>query len=273
MTEETKEDLSFQKKTVNGKPNPKYIDLLDEDPKLVRQKWGCFSFITPSKILKNREMFYFESFVKQWETSTNINQFEKFVGFLSFKYKLKVNSVMDDYIGFITEEKAKLSESTIRDDFANYLDKNEEALLKQFNEENQFQTSILGFKSRGHFDTEEEAKAHAKKLQNMDIYHNIFVGPVGVWIAFDPEPDKTGDVQYSEEKLNQLHHEKQKNAAKAKEEFEERIRLSKKNAIEENMKLAEKTNNKLTQSLNEEGQLVGVNNLSEVGMIAQSFDS
>jgi hypothetical protein len=49
-----------------------------------------------------------------------------------------------------------------------------------------------------------------------------------------------------------------KNEAKAKEEFERRVKESKKKAIEENIKLANKSGNVLTQTIDEEGNLIGV---------------
>jgi len=45
---------------------------------------------------------------------------------------------------------------------------------------------------------------------------------------------------------------------KAKQEFERRVKETKKKAIEDNIKLAEKSGNVLTQTLDEEGNLVGV---------------
>ena len=61
-----------------------------------------------------------------------------------------------------------------------------------------------------------------------------------------------------EEELNQLHQEKVKNEEKAKQEFERRIKETKKKAIEDNIKLAEKSGNVLTQTMDEEGNLIGV---------------
>jgi len=49
-----------------------------------------------------------------------------------------------------------------------------------------------------------------------------------------------------------------KNEIKAKEEFEARVRETKRKAIEENIKNAEQSGNVLTQSIDEEGNLVGV---------------
>jgi hypothetical protein len=55
-------------------------------------------------------------------------------------------------------------------------------------------------------------------------------------------------------------HEKQKNEANAKNAFEQRVKETKQSAIDENIKMAEKTGNSLTQTIDEQGNLVGVNN-------------
>ena len=88
--------------------------------------------------------------------------------------------------------------------------------------------------------------------------HDIFVGPVGVWMPWDPDAYKTGRVEFMEEELNQLHQEKVKNEEKAKQEFDQRVRDAKRKAIEENVKKARESGNKLTQTLTEDGELVGV---------------
>jgi hypothetical protein len=65
-----------------------------------------------------------------------------------------------------------------------------------------------------------------------------------------------------EEELNQLMHEKQKNESNAKMNFEQRVKESKQKAIDENIKKAEKSGNVLTQTIDEEGNLIGVNNMN-----------
>lgn len=167
-----------------------------------------------------------------------------------------------DYNEFLNEEADKLKEqSSVEDDYGNFLDKNEEKLTEQFQRENAFQTSVLGFKARGNFATEEEAKEHAKKTRNRDPNHSTFVGPVGIWLPWDPNPYKTQQVEFMEEQLNQLHKEKMKNEELAKQEFENRVRETKKKAIQDNIELARKTGNKLTQSITEDGELIGVKQL------------
>ena len=99
---------------------------------------------------------------------------------------------------------------------------------------------------------------HCKKLREKDPNHDIFVAPVGVWLPWDPNAYKTGRVEFMEEELNQLYQEKLKNEAKAKDEFDKRIKDTKQKAIEDNIKKAEKSGNVLTQTINEDGKLVGV---------------
>ena len=53
-------------------------------------------------------------------------------------------------------------------------------------------------------------------LRELDPHHDVYVGPVGLWIPFHPEAYKTGRVEYLEDELNQLMTEKKKNEEKAK---------------------------------------------------------
>jgi Family of unknown function (DUF5832) len=250
---------NFERKNLdNGKPNPKYIDLCDEDTPIAGQKFVCMSFISPEKILKKRDLFMFEHFLKQWEFTKSMGKFFDFIHFLSYKYNLNVEDVINDFNEFSKEEESKLKESSIDDDFNNFMDKNEDRLSTQFQRENAFQTSVRGLKVRGVFSNQEEAEMNCKKLREYDPNHDIFVGPVGIWIPWDPDAYKTGRVEFMEEELNKLHQEKIKNETKAKQEFEQRIKDTKKKAIEENIKLAEKSGNVLTQTMDEEGNLIGV---------------
>jgi hypothetical protein len=249
----------FEKKILeNGQINPKYIDLCDEDPPIAGQKFACLSFISPEKILKQREMFLFDEFLKQWDFKKSMDKFFDFLHFMAFKYGLNVENVIKDYTDFIEEEGPKLKEEGAEVDFKNFVDKNEDQLMLKFNRAHEFQTSVRGLKIRGVFPTQDEAEMKAKKIRESDPNHDILVGPVGLWLPWDPDAYKTGRIEFMEDELNQLHSEKIKNEARAKEEFEKRVKESKKKAIEENIKKAEKSGNKLTQKIDEQGNLVGV---------------
>lgn len=249
----------FERKVLeNGQPNPKYIDLCDEDQPIAGQKFACMSFISPEKILNKREVYLFDQFVKQWDFAKSMSKFTDFISFVSYKYNLKLDNVIADFNDFSKEEETRLKESSVADDYKNFMDKQEDKLSEKFNRENAFQTSIRGLKLRGVYPTQEEAELRCKKLREADPNHDIFVGPVGMWIPWDPDAYRTGRVEFMEEELNQLHQEKIKNEERAKQEFDKRIRETKQKAIQENIKLAEKSGNVLTQTLNEDGNLIGV---------------
>jgi hypothetical protein len=250
---------SFERKTTSkGTLNPKYIDVLDEDDSIAGQKFACMSFLSPENILKKREAYLFDEFVQQWDFTKSMTKFNDFLHFLTYKYNLKIENVLADFNEFSKEEEIRLKENTVSEDYKTFMDKNETRLTEKFQRENAFQTSTRGLKIRGTYSTQEEAELRCKKLREMDPNHDIFVGPVGIWVPWDPDAYKTGRVEFMEEELNQLYHEKIKNEAKAKEEFDKRIKDTKRKAIEENIKLAEKSGNVLTQTLNEDGNLIGV---------------
>ena len=249
----------FERKTLpNGEQNPKYVDLCDEDQPIAGQKFACMSFVSPEKIVKKREVFLFDQFIKQWEFSKSMERYFEFIHFIAYKYNLKSETLIDDFNDFVKEETDKLRKSGIENDYKNFIDKQEEKVMDAFNKEHKFQTSVRGLKIRGVFPSQDEAENKCKKLREQDPNHDIFVGPVGVWIPWDPEAYKTGRVEYLEEELNALHKEKMKNEEMAKKEFEERVRETKKQAIIDNIEKAKKSGNVLTQSMDDEGNLIGV---------------
>jgi len=248
----------FESKMVDGKPNPKYIDLCDEDAPLAGQKFACLSFVSPENVLKRRESFLFGEFVKSWDFTKSMSKFFDFIHFMAFKYNLNVENAIEDFNSFVKEEKENLKTMSVEEEYKIFTDKNEERLNEVFNRENAFQTSVRGLKVRGVYNTQEEGEVRCKSLREIDPNHDIFVGPVGMWIPWDPDAYKTGRIEFMEEELNQLHVEKTKNESKAKDEFEKRVRDSKRQAIEENIKNAEKSGNVLTQTIDEDGNLSGV---------------
>lgn len=241
----------------------KYIDLLDEDKPIAEQKFVCLSFVSPEYILKKKEHFLFEQFVKQYNFNKTAELLTQYSNYISYKYNIDSESIMEELKGFVQHETEKMHES-IEDDYKNFMDKNEKDLDEAFSKEHNFQTSVRGIKVRGVFPTQQEAELRCKMLREVDPNHDVYVGPVGVWVPFHPEAYKTGRVEYLEKELNELMHEKQKNEQIAKHEFDERVKNAKLDAIEKNMKLAEEHSNKLTQSINEKGELVSIENANSI---------
>jgi hypothetical protein len=252
-------EKGFERKmNVDGTENTKYIDLLEEDKPIAGQKFVCVSFVSPENILKSKSVFFFEEFLKQWELNKSMEKFHQFLNFVSFKYKLTFDDVIVDLKDFLQEEKDSINYSTLYDDYKTFIDKNEESLEKSFGASINFQTHTRGLKIRGVYPSMEEAELRCKMLREIDPSHDVYVGPVGMWMPWEPEAYKTGRVEYMEEELNQLMSEKVKNESNAKQAFEQRIKETKKKAIEENIKNAEKSGNTLTQTIDDEGNLIGV---------------
>ena len=246
------------------KDDPKYIDLLDEDMPVSGQKFVCLSFVSPEKILKEKEVFFFNEFLKQYDFTKSLEKFTQFLNFVSFKYKLNFEKVTKDLKEFIDEEKDNLHNISLYDEYKTYKDLKEEELEMKFAEIHSFHTSVRGLKVRGSYPTQAEAELRCKMLREIDPNHDVFVGPVGTWMPWDPEAYKTGRVEYIEEELNQLMNEKQKNEKEAKQQFEARVRESKRKAIEDNIEKAKSSGNVLSQTLNEDGNLVNIKDANTI---------
>ena len=238
-----------------------YVDVLDEDKPISGQKFCCLSFISPENIIKDKNLYMFESFIKTFDYTKNVELYNNFISFIAYKYSLNGQELQNDLKEFINQEREKLTSENILNDYKNFLDHNEEQLENKFNIDQKFQTNVRGLKVRGSFNTQEEAQMKAKMLRENDPSHDVYVGQVGMWMPFEPNAYKTGNVDYLESELNELMHAKNENEEKAKDEFEKRIKETKEKAMKENKELAEKTGNTLSQVMNKDGELV---NLSKV---------
>ena len=236
----------------------KYVDLLDEDKPIAGQKFACVSFVSPENILKKKELFYFQEFLKHWDYSQKIQYFTQFLNFLSHKYNLNFDKVMSDFNDFVKSEQKDLVKTSIEDDYKNFLDAKEDDLEKKFMDQYSFQTNTRGLKIRGVYPSQEEAELRCKLLREVDPNHDVYVGPVGMWMPWEPEAYKTGRVEYLEKELNTLMHEKNKNEQTAKQAFEQRVKEAKEKAIQDNIAAAKESGNKLTQNIDKDGNLVGV---------------
>ena len=235
---------------------------MDEDQIIAGQKFTCLSFISPENILKKREIFYFDKFLEQYDLNKSLERFTAFLHYISFKYKLDFDGLSKDMKDFTDEEIKTLYNTTLADEYKSYIDNHEESLETEFNQKNTFQTSVRGIKIRGCFPTQEEAELRCRILRELDPNHDVFVGPVGIWLPWDPDAYKTGKVEYLEETLNQLMSEKKKNEEAAKKEFDKRIKEAKRKAIEDNIEKARESGNVLTQAINKDDNLVNVSELN-----------
>jgi len=192
-------------------------DFLEVDRPVPGQNYCCISFISPENILKQKEVFlshkYTNHLVKQY--SDKIDQL------------VSLNEDLDSKT--ITQLKEDLK-STMESTYQEYKEKLEDfkfitpKLYDEFEEQNNFRTSVRGVKMRGTYDTYREAQVRAKVLQRIDQSHNVFVGQVGYWLPWDPEADKIQDQEYVNEELNKLMKEYKTNETKRDLFYEEQKR-------------------------------------------------
>ena len=119
------------------------------------------------------------------------------------------------------------------------VDNNNEHLDNDDKVEYSTDNNILAIKVRGCFKTYEDASAHAKKLQSIDEYHNVYVAECNKWCPFmiDDDDKLVETSEYANDELNTMMKTYMENQEKAKIFHEYRKNdLIKKN-IEDNIKL------------------------------------
>ena len=85
-------------------------------------------------------------------------------------------------------------------------------------------TDKFGIKIRGCFATRDEAANHAKRLQKEDATFDIYVVDMYKWLLIPPDNTQIEDVNYGEEKLQEIMKGYAENQKLASKLFEERKR-------------------------------------------------
>ena len=193
------------------------VDYLEVDKPIPGQNYVCLSFVSPEKVLENKSHFFIKEFMKSLNNDFNQDDIEK-------KY--------DDFIY-----------------------QNKDSLQKRFDDSNDGRTSIRGLKVRGIYDTRREAEVRAKVLQRMDKSFNVFVGQVGYWLPWDPEPDNIENQEYVEKDLNNLVKSYKDNETERDIYYQDQLEKRKSDIREENEKKKKEnlkeqdTNNKQNEIL------------------------
>lgn len=123
------------------------------------------------------------------------------------------------------------------------------SFLKPQKEDN---TTLSGIKIRGVFEEYDDACKHARKLQECDPYHHVFVGEMGKWLPHDPDPDSkyVKDFEYANEQLNSMMKAYVENQDKAKLFHEQRKSDMVRKNIMDNMETQTKNMSELKDQLN-----------------------
>ena len=188
-------------------------DYLDEDKKIRGQNYVLLSFISPEDVISNKEAYYFSRYLEQFS-----KDMQTLFNGIQAKYPDS-----KDLIDTISTNHAYISDpNEMNEQYKFFKSVNSAEIEADYHRDNNFQTSIRGLKVRGVFDTLEEAKGRSEFLKKIDNKFDIFIGEVGVWCPWSPNPNDLENQEYAETQLNTLMKKYKENMDSKDELFEKR---------------------------------------------------
>ena len=214
---------------------------LEADKEIPGQHYVALSFLSPNAVLENKNVHLFSEFLKDYEIQYKIKSTETFVmaqvaalqtalssvqdriaelqtrtgplevadlsGVATIVGELRKTQTSDTVAALEAHVKANMADfkkGAIQEAYDTFMYKNRKKLEDDFFAANSFRTTVQGLKVRGVFDTYGEAVNRAKTLQKLDPSFNVYVGQVGFWLPWDPDPHTVADQEYADDQLNQL---------------------------------------------------------------------
>jgi len=225
-------------------------DFLDEDAEISGQRYVLLSFISPEKVLEKKDLYFFNKFLQLYEVDWKLKNLEKYMvdvvknindqlddrmkelekndqfeqAAICRKNRVSVDELMSLYNGFVQKNRADVTKTKIVEAYDDFMYANKTKLEEEFYAQNEFRTSVRGIKVRGVYGNPKEAELKAKKLQTKDKYNNIFVGDVGKWLPWDPQPHDVAEQEYGQDQLNNLMRKYKENEDNRDKYFEERAK-------------------------------------------------
>ena len=86
----------------------------------------------------------------------------------------------------------------------------------------EMKSDVRSVKVRGVYSTEGEARDRCEEIRQFDEDFNVYIAPVGKWLAWCDDPDKAEDFNYANDKLNDMMKGYYDNQKRAKQQYEER---------------------------------------------------
>lgn len=225
-------------------------DFLDEDTEIPGQRYVLLSFISPEKVLDKKDIFFFKKFLENYEVEWKVKNLEKYMvdvvknvndqldertrelekndqveqANICRKNILRIDDVMANYQQFVQKNRADIQKTKIVEAYDDFMYQAKTKLEEEFYALNEFRTSVRGIKVRGVYGNPKEAELKAKKLQTKDKYHNIFIGDLGKWLPWDPQPHEINEQEYAQDELNTLMRKYKENEDNREKFFDERTK-------------------------------------------------
>lgn len=126
-----------------------------------------------------------------------------------------------------------------------------------------------GIRIGGVFNTYEQACVQAKKIQEHDNLHHVYVGETRKWLPFNPDPNSevVKNTEYANEQLNNLMKGHKENMEKAKLYHELRKTEKLMDNINENLEERNRNRDELTKKLS------NVKNMNEAQTLTKSLEN
>jgi hypothetical protein len=196
-----------------GTISTKEFDFLDEDKSIRGQNYVLLSFLSPEQILVEKDSYYFSKF---------LNHFGKDMKTLFDGLRAKYPDSSEMIENIENNHKYLTDPIEMNEQYKFFKSTNSSEIEADYYRDNNFQTSIRGIKVRGTFDTIDEAKNRSEFLKKLDNKFDIFIGQVGCWCPWSPNPSDLKEQEFAESQLNTLMKKYKENMDNKDEVFEER---------------------------------------------------
>jgi hypothetical protein len=213
------------------------------------------SFVSPEDVIEDKNAFATKKFLKSFCESAD-EALKKVLEQSEPSSRNSIESIRGMYSYIFDSNKIVTA-------YEKFTKENSDDITREFDEGNDNRTSIRGIKIRGCYETLHEARNRAETLIKKDPNFHIFVGEVGCWCPWSPNPDDIQDEVFAESQLNDLVKDYKENIEQRQSEFERRKKEMMEMAIRDG-KRGTSTENVETQNVFEDDEIITVGGISTV---------
>ena len=206
----------------------KVKDYLEQDAPIRGQNYACMSFVSPEDVIADKNAFALRKFLESFSASAG-EALAKAIEISGPEARDKLEAVKGGY-SYV------FSGDSIIEAHEKFTRENEDRITKEFDEGNDFRTSVRGIKIRGCYETLDEARKRGEALIKNDPKFHVFIGEVGCWCPWSPNPDEIKDEVFAENQLNTLVKEYKENSDNRQAEYAKRKEEMANRAKEEGQK-------------------------------------
>lgn len=189
-------------------------DYLEQDAPVRGQNYVCMSFVSPEDVIADKSAFAAKKFLESFVASAD-EALSKAAELADPETREALDALRGNY-SYV------FSKDSILEAHDKFVRDNSERITKEFDSSNDFRTSVRGIKVRGCYETLDEARNRGENLIKNDPKFHVFIGEVGCWCPWSPNPDEIKDEVFAETQLNTLVKEYKENSETRQSEYTKR---------------------------------------------------